>query len=319
MELIYLLIGETSFLLNNKINEIKDLNLIDDFNLLRFDSNEEEIDDILQELNTVSFFSDKKLVIIRNANSLKRFKKEDLLELEKYLKNPNPDVIVIFTNSNDIEDKQIQKLLDKYCYKEKLLSIKREELPKYILNRFSVDNYIIDNDAINALIERTEINQDLLEVEITKLKTYKLKEKIINEDDVINLVPRTLEDNIFHFSQMFLRNEVNKYMLIYQDLISSKITPLTILNHLFNNINLILQVKILLNERYTQNMISERLLISSGRTYYLMKDAKTQSIKFLENIIKELATLDLNIKLGLQDERVGLELLLLGKKNEVRL
>lgn len=319
MELIYLLIGETSFLLNNKIKEIKDLNLIDDFNFLRFDAFEEEMDDILQELNTVSFFSDKKLIVIRNANDLKRFKKEDIDNLEKYLKKPNPDVILIFTNSKEIEDKQIQKILDKYCYKEKLLSIKSEDLPNYILNRFSVDNYIIENNAINALVDRTELNQDLLEIEITKLKTYKLKDKIIKEEDVINLVPRTLEDNIFHFSQMFLRNEVNKYMQMYSDLISSKITPLTILNHLFNNINLILQVKILLNERYTQNMISEKLLISSGRTYYLIKDAKTQSIKFLENIVKELATLDLNIKLGLQDERIGLELLLLGKKNEVRL
>lgn len=314
MELIYLLIGETAFLIKNKIIEIQSEALIDDFNVIKFDSFEEELKDMLQELNTVSFFDEKKLVIIQNANQLKRFSLDEIKDLEKYLRNPNEDTILILTNNSEIEDKTLKTLFNKYCYIEKISNIKLEELPNYIYKNFKKDKYEIDEFAIKALISRIEIDQDLLEVEINKLKTFAYDSKVINEDNVIDLVPRTLEDNIFYFSQKYLNNEVLNYMNIYYDLIGSKITPLTILNHLFNNINLLIQVKILLNKRCTREQIAETLAISPGRTYYLINDAKNQSLKSLQNKVKELANLDLNIKLGLQEEKVGLELLLLGKR-----
>lgn len=319
MELIYYLQGETAFLLKNKIEEIKLEAVVDEFNIIKYDALEDDLKDIVKELNTVSFFDDKKITIVNNVNHLKRFSKEELELFEKYLKNPNPDNIVILISNVNIDDKYIKGLFDKYCYIENISNIKLEDLPKYILKIFTKDNFTIDKEAIQLLIQRTMENQDLLEVEITKLMTYKLEEKHISYEDVLSLVPRTLEDNIFEFTQNYLNKQTKTYMRIYYDLISARITPLTIINQLFNNINLLIQVKILLNNRFTQDMIADSLAISKGRTYYLLKDANKLRLNELEKLVKELAQLDLNIKLGLEEESIGLELLLLGKKNEFKL
>ncbi len=319
MELIYYLQGETAFLLKNKIEEIKLEAVVDEFNIIKYDALEDDLKDIVRELNTVSFFDDKKITIVNNVNHLKRFSKEELELFEKYLKNPNPDNIVILISNVNIDDKYIKGLFDKYCYIENISNIKLEDLPKYILKIFTKDNFTIDKEAIQLLIQRTMENQDLLEVEITKLMTYKLEEKHISYEDVLSLVPRTLEDNIFEFTQNYLNKQTKTYMRIYYDLISARITPLTIINQLFNNINLLIQVKILLNNRFTQDMIADSLAISKGRTYYLLKDANKLRLNELEKLVKELAQLDLNIKLGLEEESIGLELLLLGKRNEFKL
>ncbi len=319
MELIYYLQGETAFLLKNKIEEIKLEAVVDEFNIIKYDALEDDLKDIVKELNTVSFFDDKKITIVNNVNHLKRFSKEELELFEKYLKNPNPDNIVILISNVNIDDKYIKGLFDKYCYIENISNIKLEDLPKYILKIFTKDNFTIDKEAIQLLIQRTMENQDLLEVEITKLMTYKLEEKHISYEDVLSLVPRTLEDNIFEFTQNYLNKQTKTYMRIYYDLISARITPLTIINQLFNNINLLIQVKILLNNRFTQDMIADSLAISKGRTYYLLKDANKLRLNELEKLVKELAQLDLNIKLGLEEESIGLELLLLGKRNEFKL
>ncbi len=319
MELIYYLQGETAFLLKNKIEEIKLEAVVDEFNIIKYDALEDDLKDIVKELNTVSFFDDKKITIVNNVNHLKRFSKEELELFEKYLKNPNSDNIVILISNVNIDDKYIKGLFDKYCYIENISNIKLEDLPKYILKIFTKDNFTIDKEAIQLLIQRTMENQDLLEVEITKLMTYKLEEKHISYEDVLSLVPRTLEDNIFEFTQNYLNKQTKTYMRIYYDLISARITPLTIINQLFNNINLLIQVKILLNNRFTQDMIADSLAISKGRTYYLLKDANKLRLNELEKLVKELAQLDLNITLGLEEESIGLELLLLGKRNEFKL
>ena len=67
----------------------------------------------------------------------------------------------------------------------------------------------------------------------------------------------------------------------------------------------------MIDQGLNQKSLAETLGISSGRAYHVMKEAKLQSRADLESLIHGLAKLDVDIKSGVKDEKLGFELLLL--------
>ena len=51
-----------------KINELN----VDPFNIVKYDLLENDYDDVLEDLQTVSFFAEKKVIVIRNIQELEK-------------------------------------------------------------------------------------------------------------------------------------------------------------------------------------------------------------------------------------------------------
>ena len=86
-------------------NEIKNLinkHKIEEINISKYDLESNTIKEILDDANTVSLFSSKKLIIVENSFIFSRTTKkiDDIDKLEDYLKNSNPDVVILFVNYN---------------------------------------------------------------------------------------------------------------------------------------------------------------------------------------------------------------------------
>lgn len=312
MEPVYLLVGQSVFLIKEQIKLYQEAAAVDPFNMVLLDGLDTEIEDVIKELVTVSFFSQTKMIVVENIDSFVRYEKDQLMPLIKYLEKPSSDVILILSAQEIPKNHSLGDALSKYAFIETIKSLELSSLPIYVHKLFSKDGYKIDGRTIEALIERTGNDLFLLHQEVEKLKTYAYDEKVIVLDDVNLLVPRNLEDNIFAFSSAYLKGDVKGYMQIYDDLLGSKINSSTILNHLFNTVNLILQTKTLLDQGSNQESVANYLKVSTGRAYHLIREAKVQNTLKLERLIKNLAKLDLEIKTGLKDEKLGFELLLLG-------
>ena len=262
---------------------------------------------------TVSFFDEKKMVVIEHVDALASYDDKALKQFRSYLENPSSEILLVMYVTTLPERSSFTDLLEKYTFIERIKPIEGSLLPIHIKKIFDEDGYKIDGRTIQAIIDRTGNNLYLIEQEISKLKAYAYDLKEINFDMVNHLVPRTLEENIFNFSSAYLRGDVKTYMQIYDDLLESKMQPSTIINHLYQTIFLIFQAQKLLQSKYDQESIAHYLGISSGRAYHVVKEARVQNPKALEKLIKDLKELDLNIKSGNQDDRLGFELLLLGK------
>lgn len=311
MEKVYLLLGESSYLIKERIEKIKEEFGRDELNINKFDAEETHLNDILLELQTLSFFGDKKLIVVENVEAFNKYSEHDLESFIHYIKNPSDDIVLILTLHDFPKSVHLKDALEKYTYIETIKDLEENALPLYLYKIFSKDGYQIDSKTLKALIERVGVDLFLLNQEIEKLKTYKLHEKRITIDDIYQLVPRTLEDNIFVFMKAFLKEDTKMYLSIYDDLIQSKIPVLTIMNQLYSNLSLILQIQYLIEDGHKQESIQNFLGLSSGRTYYLMKDAKEQNKKQIERIIKDLAILDYEIKTGQKEDKLGFELLLM--------
>ena len=89
--MIYVFLGSEVNLLKRKIDDLIKESSIN--NIINYDYDEYNIIDILNEVNYVDLFNDKKLIIVSNF-SFKKMKEKDEKEFIKYIDNMNDNVIV---------------------------------------------------------------------------------------------------------------------------------------------------------------------------------------------------------------------------------
>ena len=312
-ELIYIFKGKNSYLIQEAIDmKIKAYD-IDPFNINRYDLIENNSDDVLEELQTVSLFSEKKIVIVKHIEEIDQLSERKFKIWEKYFKNPNPEVILLVNLNVDINiSKRVENLLYSYAYVNEIKDLDKTEYPDFVKKRIEEDGYTMNKQAIDMLLERTDFEFNLLHQELTKLKIYKIDEKVINEQDVLSLVPKNLEDNIFELTNAMIDNNQAKMLEIYEDLMRQNEDPLRILNFISNKLRELFHARLLLNKGYGKSEIANHFNYSSGRTYYLMKNASTVTADQLQKQLQKLTELDYEIKSGLKNKKLGLELYLLG-------
>ena len=87
----YLLYGTENFLIDKEIKNIINKHGIEDINISKYDLEYNFIKEILEDANTISLFSNNKLIIVDNAFIFSRTtrKAENIDLLEEYLGNKN--------------------------------------------------------------------------------------------------------------------------------------------------------------------------------------------------------------------------------------
>ena len=311
--MIYLFYGEEQLLINNAINKIINDNNIDEVNISRYNLEEVLLKDIIEDANTISLFGDKKLIIVDNSyifiRTTKKVIDQDIDLLIEYLNNPNLDSILIFIINNEKLDsvKKICKIM-----KEKG-SIKDFNTPTNINSYVSklFNDYKIDNNCINLLIKRVGNNLNILNKEIDKIKIYKIDDKIITLEDIINLTNQNVDLNIFTFIDNIINKNKKDALNTYQEMLKLNEEPIKIIIMLANKFRLMYQACELHKRGYSIDDIATKL---NSKRYpielEIQKGYKYDS-KVLLNILEELADLDTNIKMGLIDKEIALELFIL--------
>ena len=105
--MIYVLYGLEKYLINNYIEELKNKNKIEDFNIITYDL-DDGINNILEDANTLSMFGNKKMIIVNNSYMFTSVKQEiDSDSFYKYIDNPNPDCLLIFIVNSFLTLKKI--------------------------------------------------------------------------------------------------------------------------------------------------------------------------------------------------------------------
>ncbi|MBQ9072769.1 MAG: DNA polymerase III subunit delta [Bacilli bacterium] len=307
----YLLYGTEKFLIDKEVKNIINKNSIEEINISKYDLEINSLNEILDDANTVSLFSNNKLIIVENAYIFSRVqnKKIDNLEmLENYLKN-NSDTIIIFINNNEKIDsvKKIVKLI-----KEK--GVIKEFNPLKNINstvKSMFDDYKISDSSINLLIDRVGNNLELIYQEIEKLKIYKIDDKIITSDDIKAVVVENINIDIFKFVDDIINRNKKEAIKTYKELIKLNEEPIKIVALLASKFRLMYQASILAKKGYTEENISEILKVHKYPVHLAILSGYKYSSEILLKYLNDLADLDIGIKTGEKDKELALELFIL--------
>lgn len=314
--MIYLLISEPSLLLKSKLNELihQSVKEVDDFNCVYLDFENHSLDIIIEQLQTPSFTSDKKVIIVKNPYFFTEEKKKlpfdnNLNLLEEYIKNPNEnsDLIIICSKQYYKPKNKYYAFIQKHSKVEDLLIEDKNDLRHYAQTLINKLNLKFEPSALNLLLNRCQ-NVTILEKELTKLSLYN---QYLDEESVDLLVPRPLEENVFDLSNALLKKQKQKVMQIYNDLKKLKTEPIQLIGLLANQFRFLLQVGILKNNKKSDEEIASLLNAHPYRVKIAKENLRQYSLKNIKNILLSLADLDYSIKKGTKDRYVDFEIFLM--------
>ena len=291
----YLLESEDSLSLQTERDYIIHENHFEDAVINTYDMEEVPLENALEDLDTYGFLSDKKVIVIENIEVLKYddFKK-DFEHLFLYIKNPNPDNLLILESNKLNNTLKVTKELKKICkYIEISIDIK-----SYIKNAFK--GYKIDTNTMNLLEEYCLGDYSKIANECLKLKNYKMDDKIITKEDVIELVPKKLGDSkdlTFAFSRSLGLRDREDALRKYLELLSFDLEPISIIGLLASQVRITYQVKLLEKERLSDKDIAATLGEKSD--YRIRKTRELTKYYTEEELLKlmqELADMDYKMK-----------------------
>lgn len=310
--MIYVLYGTQDYLIDKKIKELT--KNIDKLEIDEFDLENNTIKQIIDAASTFSLFSPNKTIIVRNSFVFSSNKKgiddKDITLLQKYIENPNENTTIIFVVSNEKLDarKKIVTLVKK---NGTVLEFNEIKNINSLINDM-IKPYKININQINLLINRVGDNLYILENEIEKLKTYKNDDLLITNDDIINVINKSVNTDIFHLIDSIINKNMDEALECYYELIKIGEEPIKILVLLANQFRLMYQVKELSKKGYRIFDIMDLLEQKQYPIQKAIQKGYNYDSKMLLEYLDKLAILDIGIKNGKIDKNTGLELFILG-------
>ena len=301
--MLYLLVSNSYHILDEEIKKI-----VKDEKYEVIDYLKTTLEDIVMEASYSDLFSNKKILVIKNATFFST--KIDTTALDKYLLNINPNTILIFTCSNIDERLKIVKTFkDSYNYKINNILYQKDIVNK-LIEIAKKNDYNLSIESAIYISKSSLDNYDIAYNNLEKIFLYYNKPCKINESDVINLVSVSLEENNFKFIESVINNDTENAFKILNDLKIKKIEPLSLFNLLAREYRLML----ILKEEYqkkSRSYIMKLLNIRDWQLEKLLKQASRYNREYLEDKLIEICEYDYQIKTGKIDKFLALELFIL--------
>ena len=296
---------------NEKIEQIKK-SLSSEYDEIGYDIEEEGLYSLVDELTTVSLFDSLKFIVAKSAEAILKASDSALKELYSAMNDRNSEnvLIFLFTKDSDYQKSEKFKNLRKYStYMD--VRIKNIPLDQYAKNQFINDGYKIQDQTLSLLVSYVD-SLSSLQRAIEILELYKLDDKKITGADVEAMVTKPLDNDVYQLISAFLENHTKEVFSIYRDLkVVSKIQISYLVSLLINKFQEMYNVSILLKGGLGQNDIASLFNVSSGRAFYMVKNAKSSNIGKIKANLEELIKLAADIKSGKVKDSLGLELFFL--------
>jgi DNA polymerase-3 subunit delta len=305
----YLISSDDTEALNNKIEEIyKSFNL--EFDVTRYDLEEDNIYNIIDELSTISLFDNPKFVIAKALGKLALASERQINELLMVMNNKDSNNVLVLTclDKIDFKNDNLAKVRKYSVYFD--IRIKNIPLDTYAHDYLLKNGYTIDSQALSELVKYS-VNLATLRNNLDILISFKDENKRIEEKDVSKMIKQPLEDNIFQLIDMVLAKNKKAVFKMYNDFRIENIPPTYIISMLINKFQEMYDVYHLAKGGADQQSIMDLYNVSSGKAYYMLKNSKAASLDEIKNNLNELMDLDYKIKSGKVDQYLGLELYLL--------
>lgn len=309
----YLLECSDSFSLLQKEKEIIEKHHFENQYQAIYDLEESNLSLALEDLDTYSFLSPKKNIIIRNAFLDNNDK--NLPHLLKYIENSSQDNLLIMTSHKLDSRTNLVKELKK---NKNINYIKIEINPKKLVEE-KLSSYEISTSDINHLIELCKEDITKLDSECDKLMSYKIQEKKITREDIDSLVVEKLGDSnevLYSMANAIMKKDKKKALIEYQKLQKYQMDAYSIIGLLASQIKLIHQVKLLKQDHMSDAEIADTLGVKS--TYQIKKMAEYGLLYSYHDIYEFthlLADTDLKLKTGRIDPSIAIETLIITQRN----
>jgi len=273
------------------------------------DAAEVSVAEVLDELRTLPFLTQTRVVLVKNADD---FVSENRPLLEKYFDNPSPTGILILTVSSWPGNTKLARRLPKVGELLNIVSPKPWQLPDYLI-RYANDahNKRLTSDAARLLIELTGDDLPLLYNEIDKLALFAHAEKAITPQHVESLTGHNRLFNAFAVIDAITGGDVAQAVSRMRKMFAEdKTAEYTVVGAFAFHFRRLFDAKVLLEKGVSQNETAERLRIWYDKDGFFAQLRK-MSLEQIGAMLRQLAETDYAIKTGRTKAETAIERLVL--------
>lgn len=301
---IYLISNESFRLINEEIKKIVKGNNYETFNL-----NKCSIKEVIEEASYFSLDSNVKYLVVSNANIFGSDKVDDVTTdlVLKYMANPNPNTVLIFTTQKTIDTRKkiVKELKNKY----KVINtpkMDRKSLNSFLIDYIRQNDFDIDYQTINYVINNSYNDLDIMLNELDKVMLYYNFPCRIKYDDVIKIVGEELDSNNFHFVNAVIEKNLANALKILNSLKVYKVDATVLATLLAREYRLMFYIKKLYQEKVNISEICSNLSLADWQVNKLYNNGLHYSEKELLRNLVDLCNIDMNIKKGIWDKDIAL-------------
>ncbi|RCW51327.1 DNA polymerase III subunit delta [Paenibacillus prosopidis] len=319
---IYVLYGKDRFRLQQFIEALTEAMFTAEereLGIVKFDTAETSIEEAVLEAETLPFFVQRKLIVIRDAavlasgakeNSKVEHKPEKLLQYMEYPSETSVIVFAVHAEKLDERRKLVKTLKDRNSLVA-FPELDAAQLKQWMIKRAAEQNRTMTAEAAELLLVRAGAGMQQLAQEVDKLCLHAGSGGSIDVEQASLLTAATVEEDVFALVDAIAELRIDRAIRLYRELLIRREEPIKIAALIARQLRIMLQIKELEQHHYSPQQMAGQL----GLHPYAVKLAADKSRKFqtvrLGKLLASLAELDYQMKTGAIDKTLGLELYLL--------
>lgn len=314
--MIYILVGEDESRMEYKLDQIKKREGVDE--IIRLDAKKQEPLEIYNELDTLSLFFEKPMVIVDQASFLSA-KNDTKVNLEEIVKREVPDKVVVYLvhgKKIDTRKKAIKQLqaMGKVIECQPL---DEKNQPDEIRSMMKEKKMDMEPKAFAWFCENAGYSQPVLASQLDKLTLYSDHLTLADVQALTTIEPTK---NVFEMTDALFAKDKVRLLKAYRIFREQNMEPQAILGLIAGQVRFVYQVRVMMDQGYKQDQMVEKFKeagqknMSSGRIWHTMKNARRFTAGELLDTLAWLSRLDESIKSGSIDRDTGFENFILGLK-----
>lgn len=286
--------------------------------VITYDLNQTKMNEVMQELTTLPFFSEHKIIIVKHCDFLSASGNDiDFSQLESFLKQPIVENTLIMIGEFEKCDarKKIVKLVNRTCRVKSFQNLDDKDKRGYVAEKCRELNIRLKQNVLSMLVDRLSVDTWEIDNQLEKLSNYPDE---LNEDVISSLIIKPLDENIFQLSESLLKGNFKKAFSIYKDMHSLSYDPIYFIAVLSSQFRFYYQVKVCMNQGMSEDKIASYLKAHPYRIKLTCQNLRGINIKTMMHLLDNCAKCDMDIKSGAKEKFLAFELFLLECKGEVK-
>ena len=270
LERVYLFYGEDDFMIERLVQAIQVRRFkggaVDPLSWEVYRAGETESRKVVDSVRTISMFGGPKVVVYRD---LEKLADADLEPLVDYAKSPARAHLVLIASKIDARRKSWTGI-KKQAYSISCAPLSERNVSDYIRSSAKSHKLSLSADAVDALAGFIGANRALIERAFEKLALAITDGKTITPEIVEEHVVDTRERSVFELTKAISDRNIPAAINAMHILLEQKQEPVMITGMLARQARMMLQVKIGLSQKMSQDEISQRIGVNSyGMREYL--------------------------------------------------
>lgn len=271
-----------------------------------------QMDQLRNDALAIPFLASRRLVVLQDAISGLRSKAAQS-ELTALLDQLPPTTTVVVTSKNTLKSTHWLQKYAKTKLKTSLVKdfgiAKGPQMAKWIRQQARGMEGEITNEAAYLLAEVLNNDPRLIALELEKLIIYVAGKRMVDVDDVENLVAFTQKPGDFFKLIDLVGAKNTRQALDMLERLYVDQNPTFLFFGLVGHFRLLLQTREIIEQGGSEQTTTDTLKIHPYRAKKLFAQAMNLRMRFLEQVYHRLLALDLGVKTGKIKDTLALEIL----------